>query len=253
MAAVHVIPCLDVNGGRVVKGVNFVDLQDKGDPVEFARRYVEQGADELVFLDISATVEDRATTVDMVREVAKVIPIPFSVGGGVRSVEDAQRLIDAGANKIGVNSAAINRPELVNELALSIGSDALVLAIDVKVDPSQPSGYVVLTHGGKTSADVDAVAWAVEVAERGAGSILLTSLTADGTQEGYDLDITRQVAESVSVPVVASGGAGRIEDFVPAVQAGAAHVLAASVFHNGTFTVADVKNVLAEAGYEVTE
>ena len=251
MAAVHVIPCLDVNGGRVVKGVNFVDLQDKGDPVEFARRYVEQGADELVFLDISATVEARGTTVDMVREVAREIPIPFSVGGGVRSVEDATRLIEAGANKIGVNSAAIARPELVTELSEAIGAEALVLAIDVKVDAAQPSGYTVLSHGGNTSANIDAVEWATEVARRGAGSILLTSLTADGTQEGYDLDITRQVADAVAIPVVASGGAGKIEDFAPAVAAGAAHVLAASVFHNGTFTVSEVKAALAAAGYEV--
>lgn len=251
MAAVHVIPCLDVNGGRVVKGVNFVDLQDKGDPVELARRYVEQGADELVFLDISATVEARGTTVDMVRELAKEIPIPFSVGGGVRSVDDARRLIDAGVNKIGVNSAAIARPELVSELAAGIGSHALVLAIDVRTDAAQPSGYTVLTHGGKTSADIDAVEWAIDVAARGAGSILLTSLTSDGTQDGYDLDITRQIAAAVDIPVVASGGAGRLEDFAPAIEAGAAHVLAASVFHDGTLTVSDVKAALQNAGHEV--
>lgn len=251
MAAVHVIPCLDVNGGRVVKGVNFVDLQDKGDPVELARRYVGQGADELVFLDISATVEARGTTVDMVRELAKEIPIPFSVGGGVRSVDDARRLIDAGVNKIGVNSAAIARPELVAELAEGIGSHALVLAIDVRTDTAQPSGYTVLTHGGKTSADIDAVEWAIDVAARGAGSILLTSLTSDGTQDGYDLDITRQIAAAVDIPVVASGGAGRLEDFAPAIEAGAAHVLAASVFHDGTLTVSDVKAALQNAGHEV--
>lgn len=253
MAAVHVIPCLDVNGGRVVKGVNFVDLQDKGDPVEFARRYVAQGADELVFLDISATVEERGTTVDMVRRVAAEIPIPFSVGGGVRSVDDAKKLLEAGATKVGVNSAAIQRPELVTELSEAIGPDALVLAIDVKVDKAQDSGYTVLTHGGKTSANVDAVAWAEEVASRGAGSILLTSLTADGTLDGYDLDITAQIAAAVQVPVIASGGAGKLEDFAPAVQAGAAHVLAASVFHDGTLTVQAVKETLAAAGCEVTE
>lgn len=252
MATVHVIPCLDVNGGRVVKGVNFVDLQDKGDPVEFARAYVEQGADELVFLDISATVEDRGTTVEMVRTVAREIPIPFAVGGGVRSVEDARRLLDAGATKIGVNSAAIGRPELLNELSEAIGAAALVLAIDVRIDSDQPSGYTVLAHGGKTSTGSDAVEWAREGEARGAGSILLTSLTADGTLDGYDLDITGQVAQAVKIPVIASGGAGRLEDFAPAIASGASHVLAASVFHDGTLKVADVKVALSDAGYEVT-
>lgn len=251
MATVHVIPCLDVNGGRVVKGVNFVNLQDKGDPVELARRYVDQGADELVFLDISATVEDRATTVDMVKQVAAVIPIPFAVGGGIRSVEDAERLIAAGATKVGVNSAAISRPDLINELSSALGAEQVVLAVDVKRDTSQPSGYVVVTHGGGTSAGVDGVAWAVDGAARGAGSILLTSLSADGTLDGYDLDITRAVAEAVDIPVVASGGAGTIEHFVPAAEAGAQAVLAASVFHDGTFTVADVKDALEGAGFEV--
>lgn len=250
MAAVHVIPCLDVNGGRVVKGVNFVNLQDKGDPVELARQYVAQGADELVFLDISATVEKRGTTIDMVRNVAQHIDIPFAVGGGVRSVEDAAALLEAGATKVGVNSAAINRPELINEISAAHGSSSLVVAIDVKHDKSMPSGYTVVTHGGQRSASIDAVDWAKEIERRGAGSILLTSMVADGTLDGYDLDITLQVSESVTIPVIASGGAGTLDDFAPAATAGAQSVLAASVFHDGIFSVSDVKKALSRAGFE---
>lgn len=251
MAAVHVIPCLDVNGGRVVKGVNFVDLQDKGDPVEFARAYVAQGADELVFLDISATTEARGTTVDMVRAVAAEVDIPFAVGGGVRSVADAQRLRDAGATKVGVNSAALARPALISELAEALGRDAVVVAIDVRTDETQPSGYAVLTHGGKRAEGIDAIDWALQAESLGAGTILLTSLSADGTLGGYDLAITGAIAQALDIPVIASGGAGKLEDFVPVVEAGAAHVLAASVFHDGTLRVADVKEQLAQAGFEV--
>lgn len=251
MATIRVIPCLDVKNGRVVKGVNFVNLRDAGDPVELARRYEEQGADELVFLDISATVEDRATTVDMVREVAQAITIPFAVGGGVRSLDDARRLIDAGASKVGVNSAAIARPDLVNEISQGCGSDALVLAVDVTRDEHAPSGYVVVTHGGSRASALDAVEWAREVARRGAGEILLTSMEADGTLQGFDLDITSLVAEASGLPVTASGGAGAIEHFAPAAQAGAQAVLAASVFHDGTLTVSQVKEALSASGFEV--
>lgn len=251
MATIRVIPCLDVKDGRVVKGVNFVNLRDAGDPAELARRYEEQGADELVFLDISATVEERATTIGMVRELADAITIPFTVGGGVRSVEDANRLIGAGATKVGVNSAALATPSLVDEISGERGSASLVIAIDVKRDDAAPSGYVVVTHGGQRSSGIDARAWAVDVAQRGAGEILLTSLEADGTLQGYDLDITRIIAESSGLPVIASGGAGRLEHFAPAAQAGAQGVLAASVFHDGTLRIVDVKRALSDAGFTV--
>lgn len=251
MAAVHVIPCLDVQGGRVVKGVNFVDLADKGDPVTLARRYAQQGADELVFLDISATVEERGTTVSMVARIAEQLQIPFTVGGGVRTVADAGRLLDAGATKVGVNSAALTNPQLIADIAERYGSEHLVSAIDVAPDAQQPSGYTVVTHGGKRSANRCALEWALTAAELGAGSLLVTAMGADGTQEGYDLSITGLLASNVNIPVIASGGAGKLEHFAPAAEVGARGVLAASVFHDGTLTVTQVKESLAQAGFEV--
>jgi cyclase len=249
--AIRVIPCLDVAGGRVVKGVNFLNLRDAGDPVELAARYAQQGADELTFLDVTATVDDRGTTYDMVQRTAEQVFIPLTVGGGVRSVDDVAKLLSVGADKVGVNSAAIARPELIGEIADRFGSQVLVLSLDVKRSDRQPSGFAVTTHGGSREADLDALAWCREVAERGAGELLVNSMDADGTLAGFDLDLIGQVRELVQVPVIASGGAGKLEHFAPAVAAGADAVLAASVFHDGTFTVGEVKQAIAEAGYEV--
>lgn len=249
--AVRVIPCLDVAAGRVVKGVNFLNLRDAGDPVELAARYAEQGADELTFLDVTATVDDRSTTYDVVRRTAEQVFIPLTVGGGVRSDEDVARLLGVGADKVGVNSAAIARPELIGEIADRFGSQVLVLSLDVKRSPRQPSGFAVTTHGGRREADLDALAWCREVVERGAGELLVNSMDADGTLAGFDLELTRLVRDLVSVPVIASGGAGELEHFAPAVEAGADAVLAASVFHDGTFTVGEVKAAIARAGYVV--
>ncbi|NLA64710.1 MAG: imidazole glycerol phosphate synthase subunit HisF [Leucobacter sp.] len=249
--AIRVIPCLDVAGGRVVKGVNFLNLRDAGDPVELAARYAQQGADELTFLDVTATVDDRGTTYDMVQRTAEQVFIPLTVGGGVRSVDDVAKLLSVGADKVGVNSAAIARPELIGEIADRFGSQVLVLSLDVKRSDRQPSGFAVTTHGGSREADLDALAWCREVAARGAGELLVNSMDADGTLAGFDLDLIGQVRELVQVPVIASGGAGKLEHFAPAVAAGADAVLAASVFHDGTFTVGEVKQAIAEAGYEV--
>lgn len=251
--AVRVIPCLDVAAGRVVKGVNFLNLRDAGDPVELASRYAEQGADELTFLDVTATVDDRSTTYDVVRRTAEQVFIPLTVGGGVRSDEDVARLLGVGADKVGVNSAAIARPALIDEIADRFGSQVLVLSLDVKRSPRTPSGFVVTTHGGRRESDLDALEWCREVVERGAGELLVNSMDADGTLAGFDLELTRLVREIASVPVIASGGAGRLEHFAPAIAAGADAVLAASVFHDGTFTVGQVKRAIAEAGYEVRE
>lgn len=249
--AIRVIPCLDVAAGRVVKGVNFLNLRDAGDPVELAARYAEQGADELTFLDVTATVDDRSTTYDVVRQTAEQVFIPLTVGGGVRSDEDVARLLGVGADKVGVNSAAIARPELIGEIADRFGSQVIVLSLDVKRSSRMPSGFVVTTHGGRRESDLDALAWCREVVDRGAGELLVNSMDADGTLAGFDLELTRQVREIASVPVIASGGAGWLEHFAPAVGAGADAVLAASVFHDGTFTVGQVKRAIADAGYEV--
>ena len=246
--SVRVIPCLDVDSGRVVKGVNFLDLVDQGDPVELATRYGEQGADEVTFLDVTATVEGRETTSDVVRRTAETLFIPLTVGGGVRSVDDVGSLLHTGADKVSVNSAAIARPELIDEIAQHYGSQVLVLSLDVKRSSATQSGFVVTTHGGRTTTDIDAIAWAREVTERGAGEILLNSIDADGTKNGFDTELIATVRQVVGVPIIASGGAGALEHFPPAVEAGADAVLAASVFHTGAFTIADVKKELAEAG-----
>lgn len=247
----RVIPCLDVAAGRVVKGVNFLDLRDAGDPVELARLYYEQGADEITFLDVTATVEDRSTMYETVTATAEQVFIPLTVGGGVRSHDDVARLLGHGADKVGVNSAAIARPELLGEIADRFGAQVLVLSLDVKRSPRTSSGFVVTTHGGRTETELDALDWAREAIERGAGELLVNSIDADGTKEGYDLELVAAVRELSSVPVIASGGAGAVTDFAPAVAAGADAVLAASVFHNGELTVADVKAALSAAGIAV--
>lgn len=247
----RVIPCLDVAAGRVVKGVNFENLREMGDPVELARRYFEQGADELTFLDVTATVDERATMYDVVRRTAEQVFIPLTVGGGVRSVEDVARLQGVGADKVGVNSAAIRRPELLNEIADRFGAQALVLSLDVKRSPRTRSGFVVTTHGGRTETELDALEWAREAIDRGAGELLVNSIDADGTKQGFDLELVGLMRELSTVPVIASGGAGDVAHFAPAVRAGADAVLAASVFHSGQMTVGDVKRALSDAGVAV--
>lgn len=253
--AVRVIPCLDVDAGRVVKGVNFENLRDAGDPVELAARYDAEGADELTFLDVTASSDSRETTYDMVRRTADQVFIPLTVGGGVRSVEHVDRLLRAGADKVGVNTAAIARPQLVREIAERFGSQVLVLSLDVRRLPpgarGAGSGFEVTTHGGRTGTGIDAVIWARQVTELGAGEILLNSMDADGTKDGFDLELVRAVRSAVDVPLVASGGAGKREHFAPAVQAGADAVLAASVFHFRELTVGDVKESLRAAGHPV--
>jgi len=245
----RVIPCLDVDRGRVVKGVGFIDLRDAGDPVELAARYDAAGADELVFLDITATSDRRETVVELARRTADEVFIPFTIGGGVRSASDAQAVLDAGADKFAVNSGALERPELVNELAGRFGSQCVVLAIDAK--RRSGGGWEVYATGGRTATGVDAVEWAREVARRGAGEILLTSMDRDGTSEGYDLELTSAVANAVTVPVIASGGAGTPDDLVAALRAGADAVLCASIFHYGRHSVAEVKQQLARTGIAV--
>jgi cyclase len=246
--ACRVIPCLDVANGRVVKGVNFQNLRDAGDPVELARRYYEQGADELTFLDVTATVDNRATTYDVVTRTAEQVFIPLTVGGGIRSTEDVARLQGSGADKVGVNSAAIARPALLGEIADRFGAQVLVLSLDVKRSETTESGFVVTTHGGRTETTLDALAWAREAIERGAGELLVNSIDADGTKEGFDLELLTLMRDISSVPVIASGGAGRVEHFPPAIAAGADAVLAASVFHSGQLTIGDVKRQLAHEG-----
>ncbi|MET0830590.1 MAG: imidazole glycerol phosphate synthase subunit HisF [Microbacterium sp.] len=247
----RVIPCLDVAGGRVVKGVNFENLRDMGDPVELARVYFAQGADELTFLDVTATVDERATTYDVVRRTAEEVFIPLTVGGGVRSADDVARLLGVGADKVGVNSAAIARPDLIDEIADRFGAQVLVLSLDVKRSPGTHSGFVVTTHGGRTLTSLDALDWAREAIERGAGELLVNSIDADGTKQGFDLELVALMREVSSVPVIASGGAGRVEDFAPAIAAGADAVLAASVFHSGQLTIGEVKAAMNADGIEV--
>lgn len=250
--AVRVIPCLDVDGGRVVKGVNFKELRDAGDPVELARTYDAEGADELTFLDISASHEGRATTMEVVSRCAEEVFIPLTVGGGVSSVDDVDRLLRAGADKVSVNTAAIHRPALVAEIADRFGNQVLVLSVDARrVATGTDSGFEVTTHGGRKSAGLDAIEWAARAAELGAGEILLNAMDADGTQDGFDLDLVAAVRREVSIPVIASGGAGRLEHFAPAVDAGADAVLAATVFHFGTLRIDEVKQALATAGHPV--
>ncbi len=251
--AIRVIPCLDVDAGRVVKGVNFDNLRDAGDPVELAARYDAEGADELTFLDISASAEGRATVRDVVGRTADEIFVPLTVGGGVRTVEDVDALLRAGADKVGVNTAAIARPDLVNEISTRFGAQVLVVSLDVRRSDLTESGYEVTTHGGRTGSGVDAVAWSREVAERGAGEILLNSMDADGTKDGFDLAMLSEVRRVVSIPLIASGGAGTAEHFVEAARAGADAVLAASVFHFGVLTIREVKAALAAAGFPVRE
>ena len=246
--AIRVIPCLDVDNGRVVKGVNFQSLRDAGDPVELAARYGEEGADELTFLDVTATVDDRSTTYDIVRHTAETVFIPLTVGGGIRSVSDVGVLLESGADKISINSAALARPGLVDDIVSHFGSQVCVVSIDAKRDSTQPSGFVVTSHGGRKSADQDALAWTHEVIDRGAGEILLNSIDADGTREGYDIEMLRAVRAIARVPLVASGGAGRARDAVDAVEAGADAVLAASIFHDRLVSISDVKHELSEAG-----
>jgi cyclase len=249
--AVRVIPCLDVDAGRVVKGINFKELRDAGDPVELARTYDAEGADELTFLDISASHEGRATTMEIVSRTAEEVFIPLTVGGGVSSVEDVDRLLRAGADKVAVNTAAIHRPELVAEIADRFGNQVLVLSVDARRASGTPSGFEVTTHGGRKSAGLDALEWAVRATELGAGEILLNAMDADGTENGFDLELIRAVRREVTIPVIASGGAGAVEHFPPAVDAGADAVLAATVFHFGTLRIADVKTSLADAGHPV--
>ncbi len=251
--AVRVIPCLDVDAGRVVKGVNFERLRDAGDPVEMARVYDAEGADELVFLDITASSGSRETTYDVVRRTAEQVFIPLTVGGGVRSPDDVDRLLRAGADKVGVNTAAIARPELLREIAERFGNQVLVLSVDARrVEAgATPSGFEVTTHGGRRGTGIDAVEWAQRGEELGVGEVLLNSMDADGTRAGYDVELLTAVRGKVTVPVIASGGAGRLEDFAPAVGAGADAVLAASVFHFGQLRIGDVKQALREAGHPV--
>jgi imidazole glycerol-phosphate synthase subunit HisF len=252
--AVRVIPCLDVDGGRVVKGVNFENLRDAGDPVELARRYDAEGADELTFLDISASSAGRGTTLEVVSKVAEEVFIPLTVGGGISSVEHVDRLLRAGADKVGVNTAAIRRPELIAEIADRFGSQVLVLSADVRRvtgEVGTDSGFEVTTHGGRQGTGVDAIEWVARAAGLGAGEILLNSMDADGTKDGFDLELIRLVRAVVDVPVIASGGAGADAHFPPAVDSGADAVLAATVFHFGTLSIASVKAALASAGHPV--
>ena len=249
--AVRVIPCLDVDAGRVVKGVNFRDLRDAGDPVELAKMYDAEGADELTFLDISASHEGRATTMEIVSRTAEQVFIPLTVGGGVGDVAHVDALLRAGADKVAVNTAAIQRPALVAEIADRFGNQVLVLSVDARRAADTDSGFEVTTHGGRRSAGLDAVAWARRGAELGAGEILLNAMDADGTTDGFDIELIEKVRHEVSIPVIASGGAGHVDHFPPAVEAGADAVLAATVFHFGTLRIAEVKAALARAGHPV--
>jgi cyclase len=249
--AVRVIPCLDVHAGRVVKGVNFVDLRDAGDPVELGHVYDAEGADELTFLDISASVEGRETTLEVVRRTAETVFIPLTVGGGISTVEDVDTLLRAGADKVAINTGAIRRPQVIADITRRFGNQVLVLSVDARRALDQPSGFEVTTHGGRQSAGLDALAWTRQACDLGVGEILLNSMDADGTTDGFDLELIRAVRAVADVPLIASGGAGKAADFPPAVAAGADAVLAATVFHFGTLRVADVKAAIADAGYPV--
>lgn len=250
--AIRVIPCLDVDAGRVVKGVNFVDIRDAGDPVELAARYDEQGADELVFLDITASSDRRDTTEEMARAVAEQVFIPFTIGGGIRTVGDARRLLMAGADKVSVNTAAVERPGLVEEISREFGAQCCVVAIDARSSDTTESGFEVYTHGGRTPTGLDALEWAREAERSGAGELLLTSMNRDGTLDGYDLPLTSAITDAVGIPVIASGGVGTLEHMVDGVlEGGADAVLAASIFHYGRHTVADAKACLQKAGITV--
>ncbi|WP_421083950.1 imidazole glycerol phosphate synthase subunit HisF [Rothia nasimurium] len=249
--AIRVIPCLDVDAGRVVKGVKFEGLRDAGDPVELAKRYNAEGADELTFLDVTASSSDRQTTFDVVSSTAEQVFIPLTVGGGVRNPEDVDRLLRTGADKASINTAAIARPEVINEITERFGSQVLVLSADAKKSDATPSGYEVTTHGGRKSTGLDLLEWVAEAQERGVGEILLNSIDADGTKAGFDLPMIRAVRSVVSVPLIASGGAGAAEHFPPAIEAGADAVLAASIFHFGEVSIGEVKDAIRAAGYEV--
>jgi cyclase len=250
--AIRVIPCLDVDAGRVVKGVNFEGLRDAGDPVELARRYNEAGADELTFLDVTASSGGRETTFDIVARTAEQVFIPLTVGGGVRSVDDVDRLLRAGADKASINTAAISDPDVIDAIAERFGNQVLVLSVDAKRTGNTPSGFEITTHGGRRLTGIDAVEWAREGARRGAGEILLNSMDADGTRDGFDVEMIRAVRAAVDIPLIASGGAGKPEDFPAAVEAGADAVLAASIFHFGPdHAIAEVKEAIRAAGHEV--
>lgn len=250
MLAKRIIPCLDVNAGRVVKGVNFVELRDAGDPVEIARRYDEQGADEITFLDITASSDDRETIFHIVEQVAEQVFIPLTVGGGVRAVEDVRRLLNAGADKVSMNTAAVNNPQLVFDASDKVGSQCIVVAIDAK--QTGPEKWEVFTHGGRKNVGLDVIEWAKKVAELGAGEILLTSMDRDGAKNGFDLELTRRVSEAVSIPVIASGGVGNLQHLVDGVKQGKADaVLAASIFHYGEYTVREAKEFMRAQGVEV--
>lgn len=248
--AKHIIPCLDIKNGRVVKGINFVDIRDAGDPVEIAKRYSDQGADELAFLDISATNEGRDTLTDLVEKVVAVIDIPLTVGGGIRTIDDIKCVLGAGASKVSINSAAVKTPELIKQAADEFGSQSIVVALDVK--ESSPGKWEIMTHGGEKGTGLDAVEWAQKMADFGAGAILLTSMNRDGAKTGFDLEATRAIADAINIPVIASGGVGALEHFVEGVKEGhASAVLAASVFHYGELTVRQVKEHMAAAGITV--
>lgn len=250
MPAIRVIPCLDVADGRVVKGVNFQNLKDSGDPVELANRYFLQGADEITFLDVAATNENRGTTLDMVTRCAEQVFIPLTVGGGIRAPEDVSRLLASGADKVSVGSAGIRRPELLSEIATEHGNQVLVISLDLKRS-STKSGFGVTSNGGRELTDLDALEWVRQVQDLGAGELLVNSIDADGTRDGFDLELIDRVKQISQVPVIASGGAGTLEHFVAAAQAGADALLAASVFHEGMFTISDVKEAMKAAGLEV--
>jgi cyclase len=248
---VRVIPCLDVAEGRVVKGVNFLNLRDAGDPIELAARYYADGADELTFLDVKATVDNRSTMYDLVTKCAEQVFIPLTVGGGIRQVDDVARLLGAGADKISVGSAGISNPQLLSDIANRFGNQVLVISLDLKRSPKTESGYVVTTHGGREETELDALAWVRQTIELGAGELLVNSIDADGTREGFDTEMLQAIREISPVPVIASGGAGKAADFPEAARAGADAILAASIFHEGSVTIGEAKQQLALAGFEV--